>query len=80
MQRIIHDRLGFTDNGFQMPLIAEAFGVNLVNIFRAGGTGGEPAGGGGDFQTADGRAIARGARQLGGDRLTRQVRLFYCLR
>src|SRR6187399_1704868 len=42
----------------------ETLRVNLVDIFCTGRTGGEPAVGRADFQTADGGVVAGRAREL----------------
>src|SRR5262245_34540342 len=52
----------------------EAFGVNLVNVFRAGGAGRKPAILRHYFQSADRGAVARGLGQLRGNPLTRELR------
>src|ERR1700675_700851 len=55
----VHHRLGFAHDAVQMGLILEALRVDLVDVFRAGGAGGEPAARRHDFQAADRRVIAR---------------------
>src|SRR5258708_35717356 len=66
-QRIFHNLLRLGHDESQMFLIAKTLRINLVNIFRAGRPGGEPAAVGHDFQPADGGVVARGTGQLGGD-------------
>ena len=50
----VDDLLGFVLDGFELVGASEALGVDLVDVFGAGGAGGEPAVGGGDFEAADG--------------------------
>ena len=66
-QRIADQALGLLDNRLEMPGIAEALGVNLVNILGARGTCGEPAAGRDHFQAANRSVIARSPGQLGDD-------------
>ena len=42
-QGVGDDLLGFGDDGVQVGLVAEALGVDLVDVLGAGGPGGEPA-------------------------------------
>ncbi len=42
-QSIGDDLLGFGDDGVQVVLVAEALGVDLVDVLGAGGPRGEPA-------------------------------------
>ena len=53
------DLLGFRDDGVEVGLVAEALGVDLVDVFGAGGPGGEPAVRGDDLQPADRGVVAR---------------------
>ena len=48
-------------------LAFEGFGVDLVDVFGAGGAGGEPAVFGCDFEAADGGVVAGGFGEDGGD-------------
>ena len=50
-----------------MVFAFEGFGVDLVDVFGAGGAGGEPAVFGGDFEAADGGVVAGGFGEDGGD-------------
>ncbi len=50
-----------------MGLGDEGFGVDFVDVFGAGGAGGEPAGLGGNFETADGGVVAGGVGEFGLD-------------
>ena len=61
-------------------MVLEALRIDLVNVFGPGGSGGEPAVGGDDLQTADRRVVAWSARQLGRDRFPGQFRLSDCRR
>ena len=45
----------------------EGFGVDFVDVFGAGGAGGEPAVFGGDLEAADGGVVAGGFGEDGGD-------------
>ncbi len=45
----------------------EAFGVDFVDVFGAGGAGGEPAVFGGYLEAADWGVVARGFGEDGGD-------------
>ena len=67
------DVLGFVDDAFEVGFVAEAFGVDLVEIFGAGGAGGEPAGFGDDLEASDGRVVAGGIGELGGDALAGEM-------
>ena len=44
-QRIVYDLLRLAHDGLQMRLVAETLCVNLIDVFRAGGTGREPPAG-----------------------------------
>ena len=46
---------------------AEGFGVDFVDVFGAGGAGGEPSVLGGDFEAADGGVVAGGFGEDGDD-------------
>ena len=61
-QGVGDDTLGLGDDGIQVGLVAEALGVDLVDILGAGGTRGEPAGFGNDLEAADRRRRCAGAR------------------
>ncbi len=50
-----------------MVFAFEGFGVDFVDVFGAGGAGGEPAVFGGDFEAADGGVVAGGFGEDGGD-------------
>src|SRR5882672_10423241 len=56
----------------QMFAVPETFGVDLVNVFRAGRTRREPAGFGDDFDATNGFVIARSPREHGLDGLARE--------
>src|SRR5262245_7203840 len=64
LQGVVHDSLGLAHNGIQVGLVLEALRVDLVDVFRAGGPGREPAAGGHHLQAADRGVVARGAGQL----------------
>src|SRR5438067_2773288 len=72
-QRAVHDLACLVDNGVEVGLVLEAFGINLVHGLCAGGTRREPAAGAHDLEAADRSVVARSAGQLVGDRLARQV-------
>ncbi len=59
LQNRAHHGLSFFLDLFQVVGAAKTFGVNLVDIFGAGRTGGEPAAFGDHFDAADRIAIAR---------------------
>ena len=50
-----------------MVFAFEGFGVDFVDVFGAGGAGGEPAVFGGDLEAADGGVVAGGFGEDGGD-------------
>jgi hypothetical protein len=75
VQRVVHDLLGFNNDGVEVSLILEALRVDLADILRAGGPGRKPAAGGYDLQALDRGVVARRAGQLGGNPLSGQVRL-----
>src|SRR5271154_3078081 len=77
---ILHHLLGFAHDRLQMGLVLEALGVDLVDVFRAGGPGRKPAAFGHYLQTPDGSMIAGSLGQLSGDRFARKIRLFYRIR
>ena len=52
-----------------MIFALEAFGVDFVDVFGAGGSGGEPSIFGGDFEAADGSVVAGGFGEDSGDGL-----------
>ncbi len=53
----------------------EAFGIHLVNVLRAGGTGGEPAVLGDDLESANGSVVLGRAGELGDDLVARELLL-----
>ena len=59
--------LGFGLDLFEVVFAFEGFGVDFVDVFGAGGAGGEPAVFGGDFEAADGGVVAGGFGEDGGD-------------
>ena len=63
----VYELLGLGLDLFQVVFALEGFGVDLVDVFGAGGAGGEPAVFGGDFEAADGGVVARGFSEDGGD-------------
>src|SRR5438034_409211 len=67
--RVGDDLLGFGNDPGEVVRATEAFGVDFVDVLGAGGTGGEPAVGGGDFQAADRGVVAWRLRELDGDAL-----------
>ena len=69
----MHDdflRLG--DDFRQMRFVPETFRIQLVDIFRTRGTGGEPSAAGDNLQSADGSVVTGGAGQFGGNRVASQ--------
>ena len=60
-----------------MRVVLETFGINLVNVFGAGRSCGEPAAARGHLHTANRRAVARGVRQNIHDWLAGKRRDFY---
>src|SRR5262245_12441517 len=68
VQGVAHDLLRLAHDGVEVGLVLEALRVDLVDVFRAGRPGREPATGGHDLQAADRGVIARGTGQLGQDR------------
>ena len=67
-----HQRLRFALDLAQVGLAVEAFGVDLVDVFGAGGPRGEPAILRRHLQPADGRVVAGRFGQDRSDRLARQ--------
>src|SRR4051812_4692986 len=67
-QSIIHNLLRLGDDGVEVRLIFETLRINLVDVFRAGWSGGEPSAGGDHLQTANWRVISWCAGELRGDR------------
>src|ERR1035441_4143723 len=57
--------LRFALDGAQMVFAGEALRVELVDVFGAGGTGGEPSARGGHFQSAKSSAVAGRGGQHG---------------
>ena len=66
-------RFGFGLDLFEVGFAQEAFGVDLVYVFCAGGAGGEPAVFGGDFEAADGGVVAGGFGEDGRDGFAGEV-------
>lgn len=66
-ERLIHYLSRFTLNEAKVLLAFEAFGVDFVDVFGAGGAGGEPAVFGAHFEAADGRAVGGRVGELGDD-------------
>src|SRR5208283_1804518 len=62
----------FLDGG-QVLGSAEGFGVQLVDVFGAGRTGGEPAGRRDHLESADRRVVARRGGQRRDDLLAREL-------
>src|SRR5262245_16978690 len=60
-QRVGHDPLSFVHEAVKVVLVLEAFSVNLVDIFGAGRTSGEPAILGDNLKSSDRGAIAGSA-------------------
>ncbi len=75
VQSVAHDLLRLAHDGVEVGLVLEAFRVDLVNVFRAGGSGREPPAGGYNLQAADRGVVARGVGQLGRDWFAGQFRL-----
>ena len=67
-----YDRPGFFVDFFQVFLTLEALGVYFIDIFRAGGAGGEPAVFRCYLEAVDRRAVARGGGELCRDFFSRQ--------
>src|ERR1700685_2434908 len=65
--------LRFLLNPLQLLMAAKTLGVNLVNIFRAGGTGSEPAVLRDHLNASDGIAIARSRGKYALDSLAREL-------
>src|SRR5262249_261744 len=68
------------EDGLEVSLALEAFGINLVDGLGTRRACGEPAAAGDDLQTVDRGVVSRGARQLGDDRFTSEVRGLHRLR
>src|SRR5271166_4210949 len=73
-QSVVHDLLRFGHDALQMLFVTKTLRVNLVDVFRAGWTGREPAAGRDDLQPADGSAVTWSPGQFGQDRFSRQFR------
>ena len=73
-QRLSDNTLRFLHNAIQMNLALKTFRVNFVDIFRAGGSGGKPAGICFNLETTDERIVAWSARELGHDCHSRVVK------
>src|ERR1019366_7022025 len=65
--------LRFALDGAQMVSAGEALRVELVDVFGAGGTGGEPSARGGHFQSAKSSAVAGRGGQHGKDGIAGQL-------
>ncbi len=72
---ILHDLPCVAQQGLQVLLVAEAFGVDLIDGLRAGRPCCEPAVCRDDLQTADRRVVPGSPRQLLGDRFAGQTRM-----
>src|SRR5688572_17334668 len=72
-ERAGNDLLRLGHDCVQMLGVFEAFGVDLVDVLRAAGAGGEPAVWGDDLEPADRRVVAGGARELRDDRLAGEL-------
>src|SRR4029077_12151132 len=68
------DLLSVREDCLQMPLVLEAFGINLVDSFGTRQAGREPAIAGAHFEPADRGVVPRVARHLSDDRIAGQVR------
>src|ERR1700755_3323196 len=62
-KRGVYDALSLRDEAAQMSIVAEALGVNLVDVFRYGLTGRNPAAVCCDFHPADRGMVARRMRE-----------------
>ena len=74
------DRLGFLLDAMQVIQTDKALGVDLVYIFRAGGTGGKPTILGDNLETANCGIVARRPGEPGQNFLICQGRGLYILR
>src|SRR6266851_3331247 len=63
----VDELLGFGLDLFEVVFAFEGFAVDLVDVFGAGGAGGEPAILGGDFEAAYGCVVAGGFGEDGRD-------------
>ena len=63
-QCFVHNFLRLAHNRVQVRFIFEALRIDLVNVFRARGSGREPAVGRYDLETTNGRPIAGGTCKL----------------
>ena len=72
-KRFGNDGLGLRLYLSKMLLAAEAFGIDFVDIFSAGGTRREPSTLGDDFDATDGATISRRVRQNCQDFFTGQI-------
>src|SRR5207253_592704 len=73
-ERSIYDRLSLAHDRVEMRLVLEALRVDLVDVLGARRSRRKPAGARDDLQPADRRGVARGAGELGRDRLAGQLR------
>ena len=60
VERLIDDLLRFGLDLLKVFRTLEAFGIDFVDVLRAGGAGGKPAVGCHHFETANRRAVAGG--------------------
>src|SRR5215212_8748831 len=67
------DLLGLLDDGVEVGPVLEALGVDLVQVLGARGPRGEPAVGADHLEATDRGVVARGAGELGDDRLAGQL-------
>src|SRR5215475_6464088 len=75
-----HHGLRFLHDGLEVSLALEALRVELVDVLRAGRSGGEPARVGDDLQSSDLLVVAGRARELCHDGLAAQVSCRHVLR
>ena len=72
-ERGVDDLLGLLLDHGQVLGALEGLGVDLVDVLRARGAGGEPGVGGGHLESADGGVVARRAHEAVDDRLPGQL-------
>src|SRR5262245_58254079 len=63
----VHHLLDLVHNRVEVSLIFKALGVDLVDVLRAGGPGGEPAVFGHNLEASDRRVVPWSASQFGCD-------------
>jgi len=68
-QRIVHHRLRLTDDGIEVRIVFEALRIDLVDGLGTRWAGCEPAAARDHLEAADRGIVARGAAQLGDNRL-----------